>query len=1116
MRIFNENFEAARALTSAKPINLLEFGFSTPVKLSDRDIMVPTGDDLITNGDMELDSDWSFWPVLSTDHVHAGQYSRILSGQAGDSVASAAFTSESAVDYHHSVWFYSTAATSVTVQIRNGADTGYLHNAAHAIAAGIWTEVAVDYNDTAPGSAGFVRYLLTEAATVYIDAASINYIPASPAELLFDGDMELEEPEFFVINWPSRGTAVVTNEQSEEQVYSGVTSRKLVVEDDAEFPNTGQDDYCGFSNGDNVWNGPHYFTTVTGASYRLSLRVYSPAHTDIFVGLTNGAGDPEFLVAQTFQISTGEWNEIVINFSETKGGAAGELCIGAGNSPNLTNRIYYFDKFSLKATVANLLDGSMETTAGWTTTVADEPVCSRSSDQAHAGTYSWKISGIMPGKGIAGEVFTTTEVGPFDKLPVKKYRVSAWVYTADATAIRVIARNGLDTAASYNQIHSLTAEVWQQITFDFTEFRPGFLSKICFVGADDAAGETVYLDDVSGFLLTVGYQGLVSGWGFLDSAASQVSGKSLLGTFENSDLSLAIINCPPNQTLPGDVFHKNSTSSDPIEGVEVRLLQWFAGLALDDAEPLFIGKVGGQPDYDQTEYRLTIEGAWKKYNVMIGADTVVSETDYPYCSPDDVGKMENFIFGTVRNVPLLKVRGYGVTLLSADIDDNDTTIAVENAAKLPSSGTLVCEYEQINYTGKSGDSVTGCTRGYSGTTAAAHAAGVAVFPLVTDYIYQVAGIECYDCYDVRVGKWRIHGHFGVSDAFYLDGGKTYYRIPRLITRTYAANVLEHNGLTHSAALAAVATIPGGTNDVSLSDTLSLLEGGVFTDTPTTITTGAQVSRLNPSGLIGNCAADVDVGPEIWADIRGINATNPATLYEYILLNFCGLTAVDATSFSAAEDFYTSNNYHFNLLIKEQILASDLFSKLDIQCRSRFIFTHIEEAKLLVRQLGQSSGHNVSDDEILEDSISLRRSADADIINSFKIHSDRDWSQTAGGAWQKVTPFDDSTSQGIYGICTPGNPEQFHFDAVSDSAAMVAHVGAFWLDFLKNSRVIISFSVCLDNCEIEPGDIINVIYVPFLANHSPTLGPYEVIKTRWQPGSLKNNSIDRLEILAVDI
>lgn len=64
------------------------------------------------------------------------------------------------------------------------------------------------------------------------------------------------------------------------------------------------------------------------------------------------------------------------------------------------------------------------------------------------------------------------------------------------------------------------------------------------------------------------------------------------------------------------------------------------------------------------------------------------------------------------------------TTLSADITSTDTTIPLTDASSFSSSGEIRIAKERITYSGKSGNDLTGATRGSSSTTAKAHKSGV--------------------------------------------------------------------------------------------------------------------------------------------------------------------------------------------------------------------------------------------------------------------------------------------------------------------------------------------------------------------------------------------------------
>ena len=66
------------------------------------------------------------------------------------------------------------------------------------------------------------------------------------------------------------------------------------------------------------------------------------------------------------------------------------------------------------------------------------------------------------------------------------------------------------------------------------------------------------------------------------------------------------------------------------------------------------------------------------------------------------------------------------TTAAEAIDSSETEIDLTSASTFDSSGTVYIDNEQISYTGISTNTLTGCTRGASSTTAASHDNGVTV------------------------------------------------------------------------------------------------------------------------------------------------------------------------------------------------------------------------------------------------------------------------------------------------------------------------------------------------------------------------------------------------------
>ena len=73
------------------------------------------------------------------------------------------------------------------------------------------------------------------------------------------------------------------------------------------------------------------------------------------------------------------------------------------------------------------------------------------------------------------------------------------------------------------------------------------------------------------------------------------------------------------------------------------------------------------------------------------------------------------------------------TTLSSNVTVSGTSLPVVAASAYPTTGVLVIDNERILYTGRTGNSFTGLTRGYDGTTAASHSSGASV-ALVSDFL----------------------------------------------------------------------------------------------------------------------------------------------------------------------------------------------------------------------------------------------------------------------------------------------------------------------------------------------------------------------------------------------
>ena len=86
-----------------------------------------------------------------------------------------------------------------------------------------------------------------------------------------------------------------------------------------------------------------------------------------------------------------------------------------------------------------------------------------------------------------------------------------------------------------------------------------------------------------------------------------------------------------------------------------------------------------------------------------------------------------------------------VTSLNGGIDDAVTVITLSDASDFPDSGYIQIDDEKIRYTGKSGNDLDPCTRGYGSTTPILHLTGATVTPIedteTTDNNYSATADE---------------------------------------------------------------------------------------------------------------------------------------------------------------------------------------------------------------------------------------------------------------------------------------------------------------------------------------------------------------------------------------
>ncbi len=137
---------------------------------------------------------------------------------------------------------------------------------------------------------------------------------------------------------------------------------------------------------------------------------------------------------------------------------------------------------------------------------------------------------------------------------------------------------------------------------------------------------------------------------------------------------------------------------------------------------------------DQITFDL-IDGLQQASQQVIGR--LITAEDFPDAADEAFGKMYPIIFGEVDEAPCYLTDQGDQAILATDMDTAQTTVECVDASDLPASGTVWIDDEEIAYTGKSTNTLTGATRGQNGTVQAEHSAGALIREKLGTYRFLV-------------------------------------------------------------------------------------------------------------------------------------------------------------------------------------------------------------------------------------------------------------------------------------------------------------------------------------------------------------------------------------------
>ncbi|MDY7034560.1 MAG: hypothetical protein SV375_00130 [Thermodesulfobacteriota bacterium] len=156
----------------------------TPLRVSEMTLKVGGAlIEYITNGTMETDANWSDVGTPATNErsatqVHGGSYSRKFTPDAAnEGIQGDAFTTVTGSNYYVGLWVYPDDATTVTVTVRNGADSADIFDQSFTgLTQDAWNKIVISYAETAGGAGAYIKIDsgALDAGDWYVDDVSIT------------------------------------------------------------------------------------------------------------------------------------------------------------------------------------------------------------------------------------------------------------------------------------------------------------------------------------------------------------------------------------------------------------------------------------------------------------------------------------------------------------------------------------------------------------------------------------------------------------------------------------------------------------------------------------------------------------------------------------------------------------------------------------------------------------------------------------------------------------------------------------------------------------------------------------------------------------------------------
>lgn len=320
----------------------------------------------------------------------------------------------------------------------------------------------------------------------------------------------------------------------------------------------------------------------------------------------------------------------------------------------------------------------------------------------------------------------------------------------------------------------------------------------------------------------------IASWGQLTEGVS-----STLADFNISNLSIDLINDPAAATNL-----RALAKARALNGIAMSVYLWVDGCTDPPFEMnSFVVTEIDLPD--EASVNVTLQDQSSNYENFYPGTHVTKEV-YPEADPDDVGKVIPMPFGSVSKLITLALDSGRMTSIPNAISATTTTIPVSDPAGLAPGMLLQVDEEIISIVSIAASILT-ATRGVSGTLAATHQRGAAIWEVKDQFVYVAADYPVTSILKAygRVGQilldiselctvWPAGDHPSYP-------GKAVICVPGYITLTQAIDMLVNDGIGVSDLLAVLdgtGVLDGITvsDNVGVSDLLTILDAAGVSDT----------------------------------------------------------------------------------------------------------------------------------------------------------------------------------------------------------------------------------------------------------------------------------------------